>query len=127
MGALRRNSRGKRLGISLRADQVQRVRRVRAVREKLGVFADESFPPMHAPAAARLAHGHASPPPPEPIRDRTGDNGLANAGVGAGDEQAGDGKRAKHTRILCDQRMMNHPVLGYNADTNDPRRFPTIV
>jgi hypothetical protein len=93
---LRGDGRGQWLGVSLRADQVQRVPSVGADGQELRILTDQPLPPPHASRRDRLEHRHPPPPPPEPVGDRPGHDGLTDTGVGAGDEQSGDGDGAEH-------------------------------
>ena len=59
--------------------------------QKFSVFADQSLATFFAAGCDKFGDGNAKAAPPKPIGDRASDDRLADAGVGAGDEKAGDG------------------------------------
>src|SRR5256714_15599886 len=69
---------------------------VGAAGEEFGIFADESFARSHAAGRDWFANGDGRAAPREPLGDGGGDHRLADAGVGAGDEKAGNGNGIQH-------------------------------
>src|ERR1700722_16666245 len=67
-----------------------------ADRQKLRILAHQPLAAVHAARGHRLADRDLRAAADEPLRNRAGDDGLSNAGVGAGDEEAGNGERVKH-------------------------------
>jgi hypothetical protein len=54
------------------------------------VLRNQPFPPPLAAGGCDLADRDAQGAQSKPARNRRGDDGFADTGVGAGDEQAGD-------------------------------------
>ena len=75
---------------------------VGAVGEEFGVFADQSFATMDAAGAGGFENCDAIVLLVENLRDRSSDDGFADAGVGAGDQEGGDGDGGEHRLILGD-------------------------
>src|SRR4051794_18658110 len=61
--------------------------------KKLRILAHESFTPSHATGGDRFTDRHALSASSKISSDCTGNHSLADAGVGAGDEQTRDGNR----------------------------------
>ena len=80
--------------------QPQRMPRIGAAGEKFRILTDQSLAAIAAAGGDRFADGDDGTPPREPLGDRAGDNGFPDAGVGAGDEQAGDGDGVEHGAFL---------------------------
>jgi hypothetical protein len=100
LGALGRDCGGQWLGVALRTDQIEWMSGVGAVGEELGVFADQPFAAMDAAGAGGLEDGDAMALLVEDLSNRGGDDGLADSGVGAGDEEGRDGDGREHVRIV---------------------------
>ena len=94
-----RHGRGERLGIAIRADDVEREPRIRAVRQKLRILADQSLPPANTPAGHRLTNAHPKPPLSHPVSDRSRDHGLAHLRISACYEEARNSNSAKHSKF----------------------------
>jgi len=96
LGAVGGDGGGEGLAITLGADVVERVGGVGAGGEELGVLGDQALAAADAAGGDGLADGDADPLPQERVGDRAGDDGLADLGVGGGDEESGDAEGSEH-------------------------------